>query len=259
MQGAGGRSRRPEATRSMSATSGRTVQRRDTRRGARRGRVEQEILADIDRNVDGGPSRPLSSRSSRIRVLRALPAPNSTSERGCTSPTSPRAMRVSRPTLGAGEVVLGKPGDGLEELRSALVVEVARRDGLRRARQTARQLVSALRVARAPEPREDLPALGHSPSCGRCSGWRPGGWPRILRAAPGIRPRRRPPSIPGTGRPGIPDREGSGTMSIPIRRRSFRSSRAARRCRDGSPAGAGPERTASRLARDGVAGSSPHG
>ncbi len=142
--------------------------------------------------------------------------------------------------LGARRVVLGQLGDLLEELRAALVVEVLRRQLLRRGGEAGADVVrhlgppsarggprsrSARRrragfITRRPSRsggRRRSGAAAAGPSCGSWAACtsrlgRPGAAPQHLVA----RRRRRPPSTRGRGTPRSPGRRGSPrSWSIP--------------------------------------------
>ena len=75
------------------------------------------------------------SASSSSRVFSDVPEPSSTSVSALVSSAMVAGVRHEDRPLGAGRVVLGEPGDLVEQLAAALVVEPLRRQRLRRGRQ----------------------------------------------------------------------------------------------------------------------------
>ena len=114
-------------------------------------------VRDTRRRYRPGRRRPGAIASSSSGVLVSEPAPNSTTAvpGGMRWPIS-GAIRLSRRGLGAGRIIARQPGDRVEQLRPALVVEPARREPPgsartgRRARRRETAVVSMSRARRTP-------------------------------------------------------------------------------------------------------------
>ena len=118
--------------------------------------LAQELVAHVEGHVARavGPDARMASSSSR--VLSHAPAPSSTSVSAPARPAISAACSVEEPPLGPGRVVLGQPGDLLEQPAAGLVVEPQRRDRLRRRGEAAcgrRPPARAAAVRRSGTPR----------------------------------------------------------------------------------------------------------
>ena len=76
----------------------------------------QGLLADVERHEAVERARRRASASSSIRVFSDVPEPSSTSVSASVSSAMSAAWRDEDRALGAGRVVLGEPGDLVEEL-----------------------------------------------------------------------------------------------------------------------------------------------
>ena len=117
----------------MSAMAGSTVRPGYSRRSWRGG-LAQERRAHVDRHVELGQAR----RAHRVEddaALLGVARAQLDQRAGAQLGHQLRHPALQQRALGAGRVVLGQPGDRLEQLRPALVVEVLGRQLLLRSRE----------------------------------------------------------------------------------------------------------------------------
>ena len=166
----------------------------------RRGGFAGDLLGDVDRDVGAQGAR-VAHRVEQVAGLRGRAGAELDQRRRVARGGDDLGRALDQDlALAAGRVVLLELGDRLEELRAALVVEVLRRELLRRP-------APGPRARRAPSPRPGRRAGGRrsrsssgvprrggcrrrsggaaaGPSCGSSAGRRAGGSPRRRRAAP---------------------------------------------------------------------------
>ena len=259
----------------MSAIAGSTASPGYSRRSCAAVWLRNVALTSIGTYSSASPVARIASRM--IRLFSALPAPSSTSVRVPSCAHQLRHPALEQRALGAGGVVLGQPGDRLEQLATRAdrrstwatapsAAPTGRRPPprasaefgpLRAGRRAA--VRSELGIAGAPEAAEDLAADGVIPVAEGVA-HRTG--PRGPRAAAedlvlgaeedlGV-------LLIGKALEAGPRRR-SRSPSTPTRRRSCRSSRSARRCRGYAPTGAVPKASWSTLASVRSGGASPQG